>query len=164
MKARCITSVFVLFVFGVGCSLATAAGDSGGGSDAFVVKRALIANQLYGCHSDDVNALLVLFDNMHSEESDRILASLGSYYFGEAAGELYECVVLRKGKEMRRYLRSELASNECAKRYGRIHAALCMNSKDFTSYMSSILSQLDRGQICRGEYDPVEFARGRPLP
>lgn len=147
------------------------------GSNALLIERALISNELvyqmipalqnnetYLSHSEDVKALLLLFDNMHSKESDQILAHLGSYYFGEDAGELYECIVLRRGKDMIPYLRRELETSDCAERFARTSPKLCLSSEDRRMYLGGIVKELVRGKGCSDTDPSIDYARHKPLP
>lgn len=187
MKAHRIALVLAVLVLSSGVQTAARILNIGGvasastasrfASDGFLIERALVSNQMlydalpavrqnktYLSHSDDVKALLVLFDNMHSDESCRILANLGGYYFGEDAGELYECVVLRKGNEMIPFLRHEIASSECSEKFADSHPELCLNSKDRRMYLGRVLNELARGEECSDADPSIEHARSKSLP
>jgi hypothetical protein len=155
-------------------------------SEAFVIERALVSNWLYNKIVDealpresreklekdvvynrqpnDVNALLVLFDSMQSEASERILANLGSYYLGESAGELYECVVLRKGKRMVPYLRRELRYSDCARQTRGKYRNLCRSRANRQAYLGSIIQQLHQGKGCPDTDPSIDYALHAPLP
>jgi hypothetical protein len=80
----------------------------------------------------DVMPFLYAFDSFQSKKDVEDLANLSSYYLGEAAGELYRCLVLRKGEKIKPALKKLAAnkSNECIDRFGA-QAKICLPDKEY---------------------------------
>lgn len=101
--------------------------------------------------------LLLLFDSMASPRSARTLASLAPYYLGEAAGEMYSCLVLRKGKSIMPAL-SQLASsnqNECIEKYGPPETdpkgakiSPCLSDLEYRKRLRFLIQESESNQSC----------------
>jgi hypothetical protein len=91
----------------------------------------------------DVMPLLYAFDSFQSERDIKDLAQLSSYYVGEAAGELYRCLVLRKGEKIRSVLETLAAkkSNECIDRFGS-HSKICVPDKEYKASLKSYVDTI----------------------
>ena len=99
-------------------------------------------------HASDVLSLVLLFDSRQSEESLGTLASLNSYYLGESAGEIYRCLLLRKGGRIRPQLarlESE-APTECLQRFGKGNT--CLTQEAAQRRLAGILSDIERNAPC----------------
>jgi hypothetical protein len=98
-----------------------------------------------------ISALLVLFDSMSSKGDVAVLASLSTYYLGEAPGEVYECLLMRKGRSVRPFLDQILVSpeNECRDRFGSDAAAgLCHTDDERRQLLRTVLARIDRNTPC----------------
>ena len=85
----------------------------------------------------DVATLLYAYDSLSSKRDIRDLASMTSYYLGEANGVLYRCLILRKGKAIMPAL-EELAAkhaNECIDHFGT-QTKMCLSDKEYRDSLS----------------------------
>lgn len=97
--------------------------------------------------------LLFLFDSMSSENALEILANLSSYYLGSAGGEIYHCLLIRKGIHIEKHLRTLLESdcNECISRFGK-KSKICLSNDQYKSEIRIILKLIKEKESCILEY------------
>ncbi len=103
-------------------------------------------------HSQQLS-LLFLFDSMSSEKSLKILASLSPYYFGAFGGEIYHCLLIRKGFYIEKYLKTLLESdrNECFSRFGDKNR-ICLSHDQYKSEIRTVLKLISERENCILEY------------
>jgi hypothetical protein len=108
-------------------------------------------------HRTSVTDLLLLFDSMRSKGSVETLAELTPYYFGEAPGEMYSCLLLRKGKALVPLISKLLASkrNECIEKFGPpkdrlegLEVPVCLADETYRSRLRSTLEGIRSGATC----------------
>jgi hypothetical protein len=76
--------------------------------------------------TDGTLGLLYMFDNDNSRKAVEALSRLSSYYLGEAPGEVFSCVVVRKGRRMLASLEAQLADtkgDDCQTQLGKSNSA-----------------------------------------
>ena len=71
-------------------------------------------------HSKHVVSRLTLFDPLSSPEALGVLASLSGYYLSVRGEKVYDCLALRKGKELEPFLEQYLRNGnpECLRELG----------------------------------------------
>lgn len=76
--------------------------------------------QKLGDHVESsVESLLLLLDRHNSNEALRQISRLNYYYIGEAPGEIYDCVVVRKSNRIVPFLKAAITSKKTnARRIG----------------------------------------------
>jgi hypothetical protein len=91
----------------------------------------------------DVMPLLFVYDSLGSERDTEDLAKLTPYYLGEAAGTLYQCLVLRKGQKILPTLKrlAKNISNECIDRFGK-EANICLAEKDYRRHLTNYIETI----------------------
>ncbi len=96
--------------------------------------------------------LIQLFDSMDWEESLRTLASLSYYKFGAHGGRLYHCVVIRKGKQIKEYLKDTLShyKNECLENLGT-NSKYCVNKEEHEMRIKTLLNRINVSEKCEFE-------------
>lgn len=89
--------------------------------------------------------LLFLFDDDDSPQALDALARLSWYYLGEAPGEVYSCVVVRKGARILPALREQLksATDDCASRYGKSNDA-CLSKFGASEHKAEVQMLIDQ--------------------
>lgn len=101
--------------------------------------------------SDDVMDLVLLFDAWDSSDALKTLASLSSYYAGESGGEIYSCIVIRKGHEILPYLELDMKGRgECASRFTD-KQKLCVEEKWRVSRLRTLIDRINTGESCSVE-------------
>jgi hypothetical protein len=93
----------------------------------------------------DVATFLYAYDSFSSKRDIEDLASLDSYYLGEANGVLYRCLVLRKGMEIMPALKklASKSSNECIDRFGS-QSNICVSDKEYRSTLAYYISTITK--------------------
>lgn len=99
-------------------------------------------------HSWRVVSLLLLFDSRNSSRSLDALAGVSSYYLGESGNEIYECLLLRKGVQIRARLEKRLteSTTECSRSTG--NSGVCLSETDFKNRLKRILTEIDKNTPC----------------
>lgn len=97
----------------------------------------------------DVGKLILLYDSMSSNKSLETLASLNPYYLGEATGEIYHCVLRRKGKRIEPALTRLLNSNrnECTQKYGT-NSPYCLRDDLYREKLKSTIEAIKKNTPC----------------
>lgn len=100
----------------------------------------------------EIVSTILLFDEWDSTESMATLVGLGSYYLGAHGGELFSCVVVRKGSAIRPILDSVRAShgNECANRLGSA-SPVCLGQQAYESQLEQMGQRIEGGERCEVE-------------
>ncbi|MGD0073721.1 MAG: hypothetical protein ABSD31_05210 [Candidatus Binataceae bacterium] len=99
------------------------------------------------------------FDQMDSPEALAVFASLSGYYLGARGEKLYQCLSLRKGKNLKPYLERYIRSGnpECASRFGQRFSqpsdvleghALCASSQQEVAQLTELIAEIDAGRSC----------------
>lgn len=102
--------------------------------------------------TDSQVGLLLILDSDSSDAALTNLARLSSYYLGEAPGEIYQCVVLRKGTRMLPALKQQLArrdSDECVGKHG--DSKLCVSNlrpEGHLAAVSGLIAAIERDAPC----------------
>jgi hypothetical protein len=93
--------------------------------------------------------LLLLFDDRSSQETMDLLASLSSYYLGAYGGELYTCIVLRKGTKILPAFEvlQSTGHNDCIGRLG-LENKLCFSGDQYQSKIELIIRNIEKNQSC----------------
>lgn len=109
-------------------------------------------------HYSNVVDLLLLFDAMDSDRSLETLASLSPYYFGAHPGEIYTCLLLRKGKKIKPFLIKLLnsKSNECIARFKDVPVSgtpgakvyACLSDDLYRTLLKSYLEDIEKNEWC----------------
>jgi hypothetical protein len=102
--------------------------------DAVVVLAALrrsASAELQDDITDSLIGLLVLLDDDDDPATLDALADLGNYYLGAAPGEIYSCLVMRKGQKIVPILRAQMSerTDSCITRFGQ-DRLLCENIRN----------------------------------
>ncbi len=99
-----------------------------------------------------VFASMLLFDRMNDDASLRTLASFESYYMGEAAGETYSCLLLRKGERIKGPLEAilRLDTNDCRARMGE-KSRLCRTKPTIDAEIQVTLRAIAEKRTCNLE-------------
>lgn len=103
----------------------------------------------------DILSLLELLDTSNSPKCLSILANLAQYYLGEAGGELYSCIILRKGRLIERYLKAERGKikegmNDCAPSTNSSKER-CFTAKEALDNIDDLLPSLSK--LSPGQYN-----------
>jgi hypothetical protein len=132
-------------------------------SASMLLKRVIISNAMLGAevpevrgkkayqfHSLDVWNLLALFDTTSSPDSLRTLATFASFRLGTGFAEMYECVVLRKGRGMIPYLEANVTSgrDECDQTLGKTHPNLCFGLREYRANVRRLVESAKAGEGC----------------
>ncbi len=99
---------------------------------------------VYNC-----NELMYLFDCLDDEASLKAFASLSSYYLGEHVGEIYDCIALRKGKDLLPFLEAMLRNkeNECIRINGP-KCTVCQDREWYFNYLKALIERIKKGETC----------------
>lgn len=108
----------------------------------------------------DVMPFLFVYDSLGSERDIEDLANLSPYYMGEAAGTLYQCLLLRKGQKILPDLKklANKKSNECIEKFGR-EASICLSDKQYREYLKNNIETISI-QTKKGGTTPLCTTRG----
>jgi len=124
-----------------------------------LVKGALVAYlQLQDRHPEiqrevepgwDIASLILILDSHSDASTLKALSELSSYYLGESGGELFHCVVLRKGSTLAPNLRKLLADDrsDCRVTLGK-ESTHCLSDAEYRSNLQGIIAELGRNQSC----------------
>jgi hypothetical protein len=102
--------------------------------------------KLAGEITDSLIDLLVLFDADNSSSALNSLTKLSAYYLGEAPGEVYGCIVERKGTKILPYLQKALqpgSVDDCVARYGQ-KSTMCVATKGASARTEKIESLIEK--------------------
>ena len=113
-------------------------------------------------HSQYVVSRLLPFDHMNSPEALAVLASLNSYYLGARGEQAYNCLLLRKGKQIKPYLTQNAGSPnlECSRELGAGFEqpsaalgglALCSSAQEQSRRLSNFIYEIDSSKPCSDE-------------
>jgi hypothetical protein len=95
--------------------------------------------------------LAILFEPMQCNASLKILLSLGSYYFGEGPGSVFDCLLSEKAKQLLPLL-SELTTNECESRFrNRLqHSSMivCLDDSALRQKKKELIRSAKQGSVC----------------
>jgi hypothetical protein len=131
-------------------------------SDPEVVKNAIVQYLLFEVShreilSSDQNFyqsvmnLFLLFDAWGSDVALRELAALSSYHTGVAGGEIYSCIVVRKGPPMIEFLEREArGSGECTSRFPDAKR-VCLDDEARRSRVRSLIHRIESQEECAVE-------------
>jgi hypothetical protein len=91
----------------------------------------------------DVMPFLFAYDSLGAERDIEDLAKLSPYYLGEAAGTLYQCLVLRKGQKILPALQklAKRKSNECIERFGQ-DANVCLSDNEYRAHIKKYIEAI----------------------
>jgi hypothetical protein len=125
----------------------------------FVEEQHTRSEKAYSDHSDYVVRHLSLFDSIHSPEALNIFASLSGYYPGNRGEDLYHCIALRKGKDLKPYLEQYLrdGNDECTQELGPnfgqpsdalMGQALCPSNAQQNARISLLINEINSRDNC----------------
>ena len=105
---------------------------------------------------DDLQAaiqpLLFAIYRSHDKDTDAVLIDLSSYYLGEANGEIFDCILLRRGIASPVFAAAlAKGSDRCAQQLGR-GASLCRTPADRSDYLRRMRAAIRSKEQCELEY------------
>ncbi len=128
-------------------------------TDSGLVKRALVEHlrlqdrhpQLKDEHDAywSIASLVLLLDGRSDPLTLQTLADLTSYYWGESGGEVFQCVVLRKGKAIVPFLQRSLDApeNDCHEALGE-NGSGCLQETEYRKGLRALLNAIARDERC----------------
>lgn len=96
-----------------------------------------------------VDSLILILDSANDLTTLKVLSSLSSYNLGASGGELYQCVVRRKGSRILPLLQATLASgkNECTESVGR-DATVCRTPVEHSVWLKDNIAAIKADRSC----------------
>lgn len=118
------------------------------GARLMAERRPLQSDSAFVDHQWHVVSLLLLFDSRQTDASRKTLASLSSYYLGESGGEIYRCLLLRKGASIRNDLAAVLrvTPTECSRELGK--SAACLSAEAVKRSVEDVLRDIEKNTPC----------------
>ena len=104
--------------------------------------------------------LLLLYDKRNDLVDINNLATLSGYYLGAAPGEVYSCLVLRKGKKIQPSLKELLKQNknECPTQLDSTGHKIsgkavlrCLSAEDYERKLTAFINAIEKDQSCNIE-------------
>jgi len=91
----------------------------------------------------------LILDSRNDRTTLNVLASLSSYRLGASGGEVYQCVLRRKGSKILPQLQNILASgkNECAESIGR-NAPSCQTTSEHETWLKDTIVAIKADRSC----------------
>jgi hypothetical protein len=96
-----------------------------------------------------VQGLLELFDDQTSKAALRKLVALSYFDFGTASSEIYECVVVRKGRAIVPIIKDAIRRdfNPCFAEFGQ-ESPLCSPETKDSKRLNILLRQIEKDEPC----------------
>ena len=131
-------------------------------TDGGLIKNALVAYFRLEEHHPDLEkvhdlywntvSLVLILDGRNDPTTLQTLADLSSYYWGESGGEMFDCVVWRKGGAIVPYLQKHLDDlpSDCRITLGD-GSARCLQEAEYRGHLRGLLSSIARNESCSVE-------------